>query len=104
MTHTRKLGADALLAAWALSRYECEPGTILEAVTFDKYMGCYSSWTCDYGVKATFTFRRPDGSTFERFSDYGFPQVLEQMAEYQAEHANLEEEHARYHGWEEPHV
>ena len=97
---THYLNADQLLAEWALDRFACEPGTLLVSVTFGHYVSCYSSYTCDYGVTGTFTFCRPDGTTYDKTSEYGFPDVIESMASYRAEQEMLEEEHAKRHGRE----
>ena len=92
--------ADRLLAEWALNRFKMPTGSRFVSVTFGTFVDCYSSWTCDYGVRGLFKFTLPSGSTVEYPSEYGFPAAIQAMAEYRAARELVADEHSAYHGWD----
>lgn len=66
-----------------------------EAVSldFDGWLGCYSSWTCDYGVTAT--IRTASGQSVT--TEATWTSVLEALPAYVEAYERLAEDHWRSH-------
>lgn len=64
---------------------------------FEGWVGCYSSYTCEYGVEAI--LHLSDGSK-RVTSSWSIPQAIKDMAEYDAAWDEMQDDHDSYHGWD----
>lgn len=87
---------DAAVVNLFADKLEVDPETITD-ITFGYWLGCYSSWTCDYSVEATVTYT--DGSTVK--TDVTWSVALEQVGEYVEALDAMYEEHDESHRGEE---
>lgn len=86
---------DEAVLAWANDVLE-KRGHPREAETvyFGHYIGCYSSYTCDYDVSATIVY----SGGKEYVTSHVWDDVLRALPEYVDAVERMHEEHDRYHG------
>lgn len=69
----------------------------VQEVRFDYWLGCYSSWTCDYDMEAVIFFT--DGTS--QTTSIRWDKALEELPEYVDKREQMEREHNASHGWDQ---
>ena len=95
--------ADDALKDWAAGYINVEEGhspddkitaADIAGVDFEGWIGCYSSWTCEYGVTATIRLTN-DRASVE--TEATWHHVLEGIEEYLTVYDAMLDDHARSH-------
>lgn len=80
-------------------RYLPPRGAKATKVMFAGYIGCYSSYTCDYGVDVEIEWTLPSGRMGTTVAtDWDLPRVLRALPAYLEVEEEMTREHDHYHG------